>query len=142
MTRHFAPPSICSSIVLPADLIVEAARCWRDARDMGRPVQPCLFGLLSRHDCGMLAPVLDSVMTLCEAALGRGLCAGAPDERSKDEELLLGLIDGSRSLRSGAGAGAGVARSFACALCSARIMMGRERAFQPPAPDIPAQGAA
>ncbi|MCE7797439.1 hypothetical protein LWE61_12825 [Sphingobium sufflavum] len=107
---------------------MQAARCWREARDAGAAVQPCLFGLLSPHDCGMLAPVLDSVMTLWEAALGRGLATGEPDRLSEDERLLLGLFDGTRQWRPCVGEaadGSGMASSLDCALCSARIMMGR-----------------
>lgn len=131
MTRHFAPPS--SDKIQSADLLVAAARCWRDARDQGQPVQPCLFGLLSRHDCGMLAPVLDSLMTLCEAALGRGLRTGAPEKLSEDEHLLLGLFDGSRQWHGRAG---GAATTFDCALCSTRIMMGRVMTSHRPTPGM------
>lgn len=110
---------------MPADLLVGAARCWRKARDQGRPVQPCLFGLLSPQDCGMLAPVLDSVMTLWEASLGRHLTVGQRDRLSEDERLLLELFDGTRTPAPRPDSDAAMARSFDCALCSARIMMKR-----------------
>lgn len=87
--------------VLPdsAELVTAAARCWRRARDGGEPVQQSLHAMLEPHDCGVLAPVFDSLMALCEAALGRRIAVGGAG-LSGDERLLLGLLDGSRPRRA------------------------------------------
>lgn len=93
-------------------LVLAAARCWRMARDGRASVQQCLYMMLSPHEWGMLAPVFASLMTLCEAALGRPIAVGGAS-LSEDECLLLGLLDGSKSRRV----------CIDCAICSTRIMM-------------------
>lgn len=103
-------------------MVTVAARCWRAARDTGAPVQQRLHALLSPHDCGMLAPVFDSLMTLCEAALGRKIAVGGA-VLSDDENLLLGLLDGSKPRRACIDCADGPARALDCAICSTRIMM-------------------
>ena len=105
-------------------IIVEAARCWREACDSRKSTQPRLFATLSRRDCGMLAPVFDSLMALYEAALGRRLSVGRAALLSEDEMLLLGLLNGSKRTRACLNCGESAATAFNCALCSTRIMMG------------------
>ena len=105
-------------------LIATAARCWRAARDDGAPVQQRLYTALAPHDAGILAPVFDSLMTLCEAALGRAIRVGAATKLSEDEHLLLGLIDGSKRRRTCIDCAAGTASALDCAICSTRIMLG------------------
>lgn len=104
-------------------LVTAAARCWRSARDGGEPGQQSLHAMLAAHDCGMLAPVFDSLMTLCEAALGRKIAVGGA-ALSEDERLLLGLLDGSRQRRACIDCAEGAASALDCAICSTRIMMG------------------
>ncbi|MEZ5656882.1 MAG: hypothetical protein R3E04_13560 [Sphingobium sp.] len=58
MTRHFPPPSLDDAA--HRSLLVEAARCWRNARDTGQSVQPCLYKILAFHNCEMLAPVFEN----------------------------------------------------------------------------------
>lgn len=120
MTRHFWPPAPQATAV-PA-ILIDAARCWRDARDSGQSVQPSLSRMLAKHDCGMLAPVFDSLMTLCEAALGRSITVGAA-MLSDDEHMLLGLLDGSRPRRACIDCAQGPGSALDCAICSTRIMM-------------------
>lgn len=105
------------------ELVPAAARCWRAARDEGEPVQQTLHAMLARHDCGMLAPVFDSLMTLCEAALGRPIAVGARKALSDDERLLVGLLDGSNPRRACIDCAEGPGHALDCALCSTRIMM-------------------
>lgn len=105
-----------------SELVTAAARCWRSARDGGEPVQQSLHAMLSPRDCGMLAPVFDSLMTLCEAALGRRIAVGG-DALSEDEALLLGLLDGSRPRRACIDCAEGEGCALDCAICSTRIMM-------------------
>ena len=122
MTRHFSPPAP-EATAAPA-ILIDAARCWREARDTGQAVQPCLYRTLSFHDVEMLAPVFDSLMTLCEAALGRPIAIGEASTLSEDEHLLLGLLDGSRPRRACLHCPESAATALDCAICSTRIMMG------------------
>lgn len=105
-----------------ASLVTAAARCWREARDDGEPTQRTLYEMLAPDDCGMLAPVFDSLMTLCETALGRKIVVGGA-KVSDDELLLLGLLDGSRLRCVCIDCAEGAASALDCAICSTRIMM-------------------
>jgi hypothetical protein len=120
MTRHFKPPAYEATAV-PA-MLVDTARCWRDARDRGLSVQPCLSRSLAVHDCAMLAPVLDSLCLFYEGALGRPLTVGRTLNLSADELLLIGLVEGSRS-RFCLDCSESAASALDCALCSTRIML-------------------
>ena len=59
-----------------ATLITTVARCWRVARDEGENAQKCLYALLRPVGLGVLAPVFDSLFSLCESALGRPIATG------------------------------------------------------------------
>ncbi|ETI63056.1 hypothetical protein C100_14815 [Sphingobium sp. C100] len=122
MTRHFPPPSFDDAA--HRSLLVEAARCWRNARDTGQSAQPCLYKILASHNWEMLVPVFDSLMHLCEDALGRPVAVGDAAVLSGDEYLLLGLIDGSKPRRACIDCAEGAASALDCAICSTRIMMG------------------
>jgi hypothetical protein len=121
VTCHFSPPAQDATTAVPA-MLIDAARCWRDARDSGRSVQPRLSRTLDRHDCTMLAPVLDSLCLFYEAALGRPMIVGEGPALSGDEHLLLGLVDGSSSRRC-LDCPRIAATALDCALCSTRIML-------------------
>jgi len=75
--------------------VIDAARHWRLARDLGQPVQPFLSARLGIPGSGLLAPVLDGLLTLFEAAFGRRFGAGslADTELTRDEQRLLELLD-------------------------------------------------
>ncbi|MEH3046844.1 hypothetical protein [Sphingomonas adhaesiva] len=105
-----------------AELLSAAARCWRTARDGGAPVQQRLHAMLTRRGCGMLAPVFDSLMALCEAALGRRIAVGAAT-LSDDERLLIGLVDGTLPRRACIACPRAQASALDCAICSTRIMI-------------------
>lgn len=79
--------------------------------------------MLAHHDCGMLAPVFDSLMTFYEAALGRPVLVGRAPGLSVDEHLLVGLLDGSRPRNGCINCAEGQAAALDCAICSARIML-------------------
>lgn len=103
---------------MPA-MLIEAARCWRDARDKHQPVQPSLFTLLSRHGHDMLTPVFDSLMTLAEGVAGRRITVGSGPDLSEDEHRLIGLLEGTGGVpRQG-----GLAPSLDCAVRSLQILM-------------------
>ncbi|QNO27260.1 hypothetical protein EEB18_021575 [Sphingopyxis sp. OPL5] len=120
MTRHFTPPT--RQETAPTAILIDATRCWRQARDAGHPIQPCLADVLAAHDCTMLAPVLDSLCLFYEAALGRPLAVGKASTLSEDEHLLLGLLDGSPP-RACLDCTDSAASALDCALCSTRIML-------------------
>lgn len=121
MSRHVSP--LPCEAATPKAILLGAARCWRGARDAGQPVQPCLFRTLCQTNCGVLAPVFDSLLMLCEAALGRRFCIGAGNWLSQDELLLLGLLDGTKTRRACIDCNEGAAAALDCAVCSTRIMM-------------------
>ena len=105
-----------------ADLLKAGARCWRSARDTGAPVQQQLHAVLVRRGCGILAPVLDSLLLLCEAALGRSIVVGTA-MLSTDERLLIGLVDGTLARRACITCPREAATALDCAICSTRIMI-------------------
>jgi hypothetical protein len=121
MTYALSPSP--SPLILPAAILIDTARCWREARDGGRLVQPCLSKTLATHDCAMLAPVFDSLILFYEAALGRPMTVGKSPALSDDEHLLLGLLDGSRPRPACIDCPEGAATALDCALCSTRVMM-------------------
>jgi len=122
MTIRAAPIERARPLPDSRVLVMAAARCWRVARDTGAPVQQCLHAVLAPLRCDMLAPVFDSLMTLCEAALGRSIRAGTAAP-SDDEALLLGLLDGSKRRSACIDCAAGPASALDCAICSTRIMI-------------------
>lgn len=77
-----------------ASAVIDSARIWRIARDLGQPVQPSLFARLDGLGNGLLAPVLDALLTLFEAGFRRRFDAGNPAdaELTADEERLLALL--------------------------------------------------
>ncbi|MDG2523025.1 hypothetical protein P7B02_15930 [Caulobacter segnis] len=106
-----------------AGLVTAAARCWRMARDERQPTQRSLYALLQPLDAELLAPVFDSLMTLCESAMDRPFKVGDAAGPSTDEALLLGLLDGSRRRDACIDCAQGAATALNCAICSTRIMM-------------------
>lgn len=120
MTHHFPP--LASETIRGPSMLIDAARCWRAARDSGRSVQPHLYQTLDGYDCAMLAPVLDSLCLFYEAALGRPMAVGATRAASDDEQMLLDLVDGSIPLRC-LSCPQRMAANFSCVLCSTRIML-------------------
>jgi len=120
MTCHFHPPS--NETTAPASILINAARCWREARDAGDPIQPCLSCVLAEHGYEMLAPVLDSLCLFYETALGRQMNVGEAMTLSEDEHLLLSLVDGLRP-RARLACTLSAAHALDCALCSTRIML-------------------
>ena len=128
MTPDFSLPKSRMSAL--DGTLVDAARCWRAARDLGQPVQPTLFRLLRRSG-DMLAPVFDSLLTLYEAALGRPVVVGQTGRWSPDEHRLVGLFNGSRRLRSTLACAEDAASALECAISSTRVMLGRASQDRP-----------
>jgi hypothetical protein len=113
-----------AQIGLSQALIVKAMRRWRAARDDHAPVQPEVHAVLTPSGLEMFTPVFDSLMTLCEACLGRRLRTGRSSAPSPDETLFCRLL---RSAGEEARGPRGSARphpdAFVCALRSAMIML-------------------
>ena len=125
MTRDLISPASANSKA--SSLLRAATRSWRSARDNGRPVQVALYRALDAHRGGVLAPVFASLIELYESCLGRPIRAGGPDPASisTDESRLLGLLDGSRDIKTLVldAANSGLARAMRIAVQSTRIMM-------------------
>lgn len=121
MTRHVESSSWQAA--MPDALLIDAARRWRCARDAGQAVQPALFDTLAPRDCGVLAPVFDSLLRLSEGALGRRFSTGADGWISEDELLLLSLVQGARPPSPPFGRPSRLAGLLDCAVRSARIML-------------------
>lgn len=112
-------------------LLLTSARRWREARDMGLPVQPHLFTGLAPEGGGVLAPVIDSLMHLYETLLHRPVRVGHDGRVSLDEELLIDLLTGTKQSSDSFGDSGGMGRVFETALASTRIMV--RKAFGLPA---------
>jgi len=113
MTYAFSPPR--SHIGISPNMLVEVARCWRDALTSGQSVQPCLSRILHPHNAQILAPVLDSLLRFYELALGRALSTGSKSVHTRDETQLVGILNGTLQSR-------------ACMSCSTHLMEGLDRA--------------
>jgi len=107
-----------------ASTLIDGARCWRRTRDLGEPVQPILASAFSNPLGGLLAPVIDGLLTLFEAAFRRRFEAGDPcdDELTRDEERLLELLDHDDQSAS-VGVRPDLVGALRAALRSTRIML-------------------
>ncbi|CUS45473.1 MAG: hypothetical protein V4610_10410 [Pseudomonadota bacterium] len=92
----FAPAAPTAPAQSVTSAILEAVRSWRIARDTGNSIQPALYAPLETRGYGLLAPVLDGLLTLFEAASRRRFDAGAPSDSTitGDEHRLLDLLEG------------------------------------------------
>lgn len=108
-----------------ASAVIDSARIWRVARDLGQPVQPILYVRLERLGSGILAPVLDALLTLFEACFRRRFDAGNPAdaELTVDEERLLALLDRDGSAAPIEQVRPGLIAPLRTALRSTRIML-------------------
>lgn len=120
MTFQSAPLGGGSISVL--SIILVSVRRWREARDTGLAVQPHLFVSLAQQGCGMLAPVIDSLMHFYEMALRRPVRVGREDTMSQDEDLLLDLLTGAAQRRDWFRGIGTMGQAFDTALLSTRIM--------------------
>lgn len=78
-----------------ASTLIDAARLWCRARDRGEPIQPLLTASFRNPGGGFLAPAIDALLRLYEAAFRRRFVAGdaCDDELTRDEARLLRLLD-------------------------------------------------
>lgn len=109
-----------------ASAVIDSARIWRAARDLGQPVQPILYARLERLGSGILAPVLDALLTLFEACFRRRFDAGdsADAALTGDERQLLNLLDRDCPAAPIAQVRPELALALRTALRSTRIMLG------------------
>lgn len=125
MTCAFTPSA---ATIVANSLILDAARSWRDARDNNKPVQQALYRALVGYGCGVLAPVIDSVLALYEVCSGRRFRTGASGfvSISSDEHRLLHLLRGPGDKEPAVldvSASPDLAPVMRIALRSARIML-------------------
>jgi hypothetical protein len=112
--------------------VIDAARFWRLARDRGEEVVPVLFTRLGMTGSGLLAPVLDGLLSLFEAAFRRKFEAGAlsDTELTGDEQWLIEGLD-----HDDEGASIGVRPELVAALRTAlrstRIVLGSVLVLSP-----------
>jgi len=101
------------TITGPAErrMILSAVRARYDARAAGRPVLPAVYTALEDYRCGILAPVLASLIALVEA------CAPATAPPENESRLLALLEDGEVT------EGAALSSALRGAIHSARIMI-------------------
>ncbi|WP_336965932.1 hypothetical protein [Sphingobium aquiterrae] len=81
--------------VSPESIVVDAARCWREAVDRHRPILPTLFARLEVRDAGFLAPAIAALLSILEAWSGRRFRAAHENAAALtgDEQALLGLLE-------------------------------------------------
>jgi hypothetical protein len=113
----FASPAI--------SIVIDAARHWRIARDLGQPVQPVLSDRLGIPGSGFLAPVLDGLLTLFEAGFRRRFDAGSLSDAAltDDEHRLLALLERDDPAGSIEQLGSDLLPALRTALRSTRIML-------------------
>lgn len=105
-------------------VVIDAARRWRRGRDEGQSIIPYMYADLVRHDCGILAPVFDSLMQICEACLKRRMEMSVGDDCSADEYWLLALIaDSNLADHAPENTNPAIAHVLAGALRSTRAML-------------------
>lgn len=116
--------SIPSGHALPAgaSLVVAAIRSWHDARRRELPVQQHLYRTLAPHDCGMLAPVLDSLIRFFETTIRRPLAVGSAEALTRDEQTLVDILRCADDRKPSAPPDGS---PFRWAVWSARIMIGK-----------------
>ena len=126
MTCAFIPPTHGAV----DSMFLDAARVWRQARDNRQPVQPALYRVLDTCHCGILAPVIDSVLALYEACSGRRFRvrdgSSARNGLSIDEHRLLNLLQGANGCDAAlldVSRNPGLASAMRVALRSTRIML-------------------
>ncbi|WP_293781990.1 hypothetical protein [Sphingosinicella sp.] len=106
-------------------LVIDAARCWREARDGDCPPLPTLFSRLERRRVGVLAPSLNALFAVHEAWSGRRFRAAASESAglTEDEQHLLDLLHGDASAVPDAAKRPGLSDPLRIALRSTRIML-------------------
>lgn len=111
--------------VLPTSTVCKALRCWCAARGNGDAVQSCLYRALDPYGWGMLAPVIDGLLTSCEACVGRPLRPGCGWTLSSDEQWLVQILTSitPRPAPCDAHGDDDLTSALGSALCSARIMI-------------------
>lgn len=108
-----------------ASTVIDAARYWRIAHDLGQPVQPTLSTRLGLPGGGFLAPVLDGLLRVFEAAFRRPFRAGKPSDAdlTGDERQLLDWLDRDDGAGSIELQRSDLAPTMRAALRSTRIML-------------------
>ena len=124
MNLASSPPS---STCFHEALVIDAARCWREARDGDCPPLPTLFSRLERRRVGVLAPSLNALFAVHEAWSGRRFRTAASESAglTEDERQLLELLHGDASAVPDASKRPGLSDPLRIAVRSTRIMLRR-----------------
>lgn len=111
----------------PEAVIVDAARCWREAIDQGRSVLPTLFARLEARDAGFLAPAIAALLAVHEAWSGQRFRTGDRTAAAftDDEQTLLGLLEAAAPPASAVPSRPGLTAPLRIALRSTRILVRR-----------------
>jgi len=120
-----SPAPVAPAAQSVTSAILEAVRSWRVARDAGNSIQPALYVPLESRGYGLLAPVLDGLLTLFEAGARRRFDAGAPSDSAitGDEYRLLDLLEGDDTTPSTDQFLPDLAAAMRVAIGSARVML-------------------
>lgn len=78
-------------------IIITSARCRQEATASGMSTKPAIYASLNKMGYGILAPVVDSLLSFFEIYAGRSFRAGMADDKcvTKDEQHLLDMLGSS-----------------------------------------------
>ena len=108
---------------IPESVVLDVMRCWQAARTGRVARQPCLYRTLARHRLEILAPVFDSLMTICETVMKRTLTVGVDRYPSVDETMLIDMLVDPGDARNYVSCPEERFTLLECALRSTRLMM-------------------
>lgn len=126
MTAH-TPILSCAGSTRAERQFLAACRAWQAARLRGGSPVQALHALLAPAGSAMLAPAIDSTLSLTERALARPLGIGSAGPWTPDEGRLRELLLAPARARLALAGGEVAAQLLACALLSLRALMRGER---------------
>ncbi|MBB4633894.1 hypothetical protein [Sphingosinicella soli] len=131
MNLASSPPS---STGVHEALIIDAARCWREARDGDSPL-PTLFSRLEQRRVGVLAPSLNALFAVHQAWSGRRFRTAASESAglTEDERHLLQLLHGGVNAVPYGAKRPSLSGPLQIALRSTRVMLRRVLESENPA---------
>lgn len=91
--RYF-PAIEAEGVISTPPALIRAIRCWCRARGRNADPMPFISRALRHEHAGIVAVVIDGLMTALSSGLGRNPVGGRSLELSEDEKLAVGLLDG------------------------------------------------
>jgi hypothetical protein len=107
-------------------LFLKAMRCWTEAQRARKPALPELHARLGHLDFPQLLPAIDSLLTISQALLDRRLRTGSGTTLTRDENLLIDLLQGRPVSSLAHICSDAMACTFCSALRSVQILMDME----------------